>query len=213
MSEREDSTNLSWLLSTITDRNSADWERGWSIFLQRYKALIYGVVMERVRLWNIYRVSLDISEYVNDVAGHVLFQLVDNDSKDLKNFKKSNDEGRFIYWLKIFASRTSNRYIKTRHILDLFDSGDIAEFISHAKSVEQMQQWELYDGTVSILRDAEKKRNKYIERNINIFMLYIWGDFSPDMIAALPGYRNLGHRVLDNVINRYRNVLQKNKNI
>ena len=211
MSEREDSTNLSWLLSTITDRNSADWERGWSIFLHKYKALIYGVALDRVRLWNVYRVNMDISEYVNDVACHVLYQLVDNDGKDLKNFKKSNDQGRFISWLKIFASRTSNRYIKTRHILDLFDVRDITEFISHVKSVEPMRQWELYDGIVSILRDAEKKRNRCIERNINIFMLYIWGDFSSDMIAALHGYRDLSHNVIDNVIHRFRNVLQKNK--
>jgi hypothetical protein len=213
MNEPDDSTSLWWLLSTITDRDSADWDRGWNIFFAKYKPLIYSVVLKRVRAWNIYRVSLDVAEFVNDVAGHVFLQLVANGSRDLKNFKKSNDEGRFICWLKTFASRTSNRYIKSRHILDLHDCRDIPEFISHAKSVGQIQRWELYDRIVWMLRNLEKKRGKCTERDINIFMLNSWGDFSQDMIVALPGYRDLGHRVIDNVIGRFRNVLQKNRNI
>lgn len=68
-------------------------------------------------------------------------------------------------------------------------------------------QWEMYDHTVRQLRQSNgKKRN--LERDINIFHLYTMADFSEDMILSIPCFKDMGHRVVDNVVNRIRKILK-----
>ncbi|MBN1406317.1 MAG: hypothetical protein JW956_00930 [Calditrichaceae bacterium] len=72
-------------------------------------------------------------------------------------------------------------------------------------------RWEIYDYTVIKLRESNgKKRN--LERDINIFQLYTWADFSESMISFIPCYKDMGHRVVDNVVNRIRARLKDLKN-
>ena len=47
-----------------------------------------------------------------------------------------------------------------------------------------------------------------IERDINIFHLYTWADFSEEMILFNPCFQDIGHRVVDNVVNRMRSQLK-----
>ena len=68
-------------------------------------------------------------------------------------------------------------------------------------------RWEIYDNMVSRLRESgSKKRN--LERDINIFFIYVWADFSEDMILFNPCFSDIGHRVVDNVVNRMRKQLK-----
>ncbi|RMD93518.1 MAG: hypothetical protein D6813_04010 [Calditrichaeota bacterium] len=70
---------------------------------------------------------------------------------------------------------------------------------------------QLYEEFVGILRAYQKSVKPNLERDIHIFKLYTWADFSEKMITSLPCLNTIGHRVVDNVINRMRGYLRSQK--
>ena len=45
--------------------------------------------------------------------------------------------------------------------------------------------------------------------HINLFQFYVWSDLSQPTIQTHPCYAEIGHRVIDNVVNRLRDSLRK----
>ena len=76
--------------------------------------------------------------------------------------------------------------------------------------MQPFSRWELYETVVQYLRGLAGPRKRNLERDIHLFMLYNWADFSEDMIRVTPNFRSMGDRVLDNVINRLRILTRNN---
>jgi hypothetical protein len=76
-------------------------------------------------------------------------------------------------------------------------------------SMESDTSWELYELVVQTLRSACSKKRRFRERDIHIFLLYIWAGFSSEMIQFLFA-KGIGRRVVDVVVNRMRNELRTN---
>lgn len=90
-----------------------------------------------------------------------------------------------------------------KNFLPQIMDGEIEEIKESLHSVEPDDRWELYETIVSTLRQASQK-----ERDINILLTYTWADYNQEMISTLPCFQNMGHRVVDNVVNRLRNILK-----
>ncbi|MCB0306534.1 MAG: hypothetical protein KDI38_22420, partial [Calditrichaeota bacterium] len=72
---------------------------------------------------------------------------------------------------------------------------------------------ELYEHIVEVVRREKGGRRGNAERDLHIFLLYTLADFDQEMITALPVFcgegREIGHRVVDNVVNRIRVILRE----
>ena len=129
-------------------------------------------------------------------------------NKSLSSFNETDNEEKFLIWLAVICNRATSAYLKKFFYNQLIEK-DVNEYKDFLFGIQPKNRWELYEETVSTIRQNNKD-GKNLERNINLFMLYLWADFSPAMINLQPCYKNLGQRVLDNVINRLRKIFIKN---
>jgi hypothetical protein len=194
--------SLSELIEICQNPGSVYWESGWRDFLNRYKFGIYNSITKRCLGWNVPRLRNQLSDVVNDIASDVFIILC----KSLGKFHEVENEQKFIVWLNTICNRAASHYLR-KQFIELMSEVDPSEMHDIIGSINVDYWWEIYDHTVMILRESNgKKRN--LERDINIFHLYTWSDFSENMILFIPCFRDMGHRVVDNVVNRMRNQLK-----
>ena len=89
---------------------------------------------------------------------------------------------------------------------NILNEEEITEFESFKKIQLGTKRWELYENLISVLR-KHLIRNKNRERDINIFMLKIWGGFSTKQIIQHPYYSILNENNINVIINRVRQNL------
>lgn len=200
--------SLHQLLDICGDIQNPDWERGWRAFLKRYKLFIYKCVSKTCILWNVPRLDRQLSEAVNDVVSDVMILLCRDGCKVIKNFRARDNEKMFLSWLATICRRATSRYIQ-QHFKKNMLNESFESIQTYLGMLNFESKWELYEHLTSELRGLPKAKRKHLERDIHIFQLYIWGDFSPAMITAMPCLKNIGHRVIDNVVNRMRQYLKE----
>lgn len=193
---------LAELIRHCTDQNSKRYQPAWQEFLNRYKMAVYNAVTKRCVSWNVPRLRRQLSEVVNDISAEVFIILY----KSLVTFREVQNEAKFIVWLTTICNREASRYLQ-RYFLQTLTDFDIDKFQDLIGAINFDNRWELYEFTVKKMRRQHSKGKKNLERDMNIFLLYIWSDFSDKMVLTHPCYGELGHRVIDNVINRMRAYL------
>ncbi len=198
---------LEQLLNYCSNRKSPNWERGWRLFLKKYKMYIYKVVSKRCTAWNVSRLNLQFSDVVNDIVTEIFMMLVENDAKILQSFRARDNERMFLAWLATVSNRVTTRYLQ-RYFSKAIVDEEMEDFHDYLKSLEPNSRWELYETIVDKIRSVSGGRKRKVERDIHLFMLYNWADFSEPMIRSLPVFQDIGNRVLDNVINRIRKILR-----
>lgn len=198
---------LKELLRICTDEHSSHWEAGWREFMTRYKDIIYQQITRRCVSWRVSRLRRQFSDTINDIALQVFEILL----KSLSTFREVDNERMFILWLATVCNRATSRYLQ-REFSDVLTEPDMEEFQNYIRDIGFDERWELYEMIVQQLRGFPGKKKRNLERDINIFLLYTWSDLSQDMILMHPCYKEIGHRVVDNVVNRLREVLRKEKN-
>ena len=203
---------LAEILDACSDPASPHFEYAWREFLKRYKMLIYNNVIKRCKDWNVPRLRLQFNEVVDDVFGEVLIILCKNNYHALRSFKARDNERAFVYYLITTTHRAVGRYVQ-KHYLDSLvecEFEDVSSFSEHIKYLNLDTRWQLYETIVQQLRDAAKRSRANLERDIHIFHLYIFSDFDHHMITSLPCLKTIGHRVIDNVVNRVRSIIKEN---
>jgi len=128
-------------------------------------------------------------------------------NKSISTFKEKEAEEKFIAWLAVICNRAVSHYLK-KQFISIINDNSADEYQQFIGSLQMDSRWELYDTVVWKIRDSKAKPGKNLERDINIFLLYLWGDFSIEMITSNPCYRDIGPRVIDNVVNRLRILLK-----
>lgn len=197
---------LRQLLAICCDKKNADYQLAWREFLRRYKLFIYQIITHRCINWRVSRLRRQISDVVNDIVSDVLVIL----NQSLDQYREREDDKRFRLWLGTICNRATGRYLKREFSTEIAEQ-DPEEFHNYIHGLAFDSRWELYETIVRQLRAAGSLKKQHLERDINIFQFYIWSDLSQCMILTHPCYTEIGHRVIDNVINRLREQLRTDK--
>lgn len=207
---------LEKLLDQLTQpANRQQYEKGWAEFLARYRSFMESVIFKRCRAWNTLRLPLQMDDVVSDILCEVLENLCKNDGQALKSFQNRDSEIKFRGYLAITCSRQAGRHLKGRYLSKAVVADEIEEITRRGEGSGWMgelspdSRWEFYEFIVHQLRSAAGRSAGNLERDIHIFQLYTLGDFDQAMITALPCLETIGHRVVDNVVNRIRNTLKE----
>ncbi len=199
---------LQELLESCCDAQAARWEAGWSEFIRRYKRFIYQMVARTCVSWNAARLHKQLSETIDDIVSDVFILLCENHGRVLHGFRAKDDERLFLAWLATVCRRKTSRHI-LRHFSSKMVDAEAGEIPGIVSSIDVERRWELYEHLVGLCRSSAAKNKLFMERDILIFFLYTWADFSTDMIQLLPCLDHIGHRVVDNTVNRMRNSLNR----
>lgn len=210
MTQNEPKPNFQQFLDNCSNPGSANYEHAWRQFIERYKLFIYNQAAKHCRKWNVPRLNTQYSETVNDIFSEVILTLCENDCRALKNFRARDNEKMFLSWLATICSRATGRFIQ-RHFSMVLADAEIDNFIDYIIDLDFDTRWELFETIVEILRDTSSSKRRHLERDINIFLLYVWADFSAPMIKTHPCLQEIGPRVVDVVVNRFRQQLNENK--
>ena len=199
--------SLPELIQHCTNPASPHWELAWREFLHKYKRYIYKVITVKVLQWNDGRLKLQIKEVVNDIFLNVLTSLCDRDGKILTNFRAVDKVEVFRAWLGTISANASTRYLQ-KYYRERFAEEGPENYFNLLTNVKTEARWELYETLVRELRENAGTSRRNSERDIHIFMLNKWADYSIEMIEAHPSLMGIGEQVLYNVINRLRSLLK-----
>jgi hypothetical protein len=195
------------LLESCCDSRDARRESGWAEFLRRYKRYIYQVAAGTCASWSASRLRKQLSETIDDIVSDVLLLLCQNQGRVLSEFRSRDDERLFLAWLATICRRKSSR-----HILRFFSSKmvemEAGELPGLFSPLDCDRRAELYEHFVEHFRSSAARNKIHLERDIFIFHMRVWADFSADMIQRMPCLDGIGHRVVDNTVNRMRKVLR-----
>jgi len=202
--------NLNDLIELCCATHESYRDQAWMVFIKRYKMYIYNKTYSVCRSWNVQRLKGNLSDTVNDIVSEVYAQLVVNDCRALQSFLNRDNERMFLSWLGVICSRCVDRYVRKKYneSLSLNDFDLVEKYVG---SLNFDKRWELYEFYIQKFRDSSKTTRKNLERDINIFNLYTWGDFDSRMIKLHPCLNTLGPRVVDVVVNRMRNYLRNER--
>lgn len=167
---------------------------------------------QRCTSWGSLRIRRQFSDFVNEMVDAVFANLYKNDCRALRNFSARDNERMFYAWLATICDRTANRHIRAM-IRDRLIEDEPAEIRDRLSGGDANGRWELYEMVVAELREFAKRPTDHLERNIHLFQLCVWADFSEPMIQAHPFIRNLGPRIVDNVVSRMREFLRRRRNL
>jgi hypothetical protein len=162
-------------------------------------------------MWGVPRIQRQFSDFVNEIVDEVFATLYKNDCQALRGFVARDNERMFLAWLGTICERTANRSIRSLIRVRLLDE-EHEELHDSLRSLDSNERWELYETIVAELRGFSKRKSERRERDIHIFQLYVWADFSEPMIETHPFLKNLGARIVDNVVNRMREYLRRRRN-
>ncbi len=215
MGSRKNFEKLSFseLLDLCSDSKSPFHNDAWREFIRRYKNLIYDNVVKRCRAWNHTRLHRQMQEAADDIVTDIFLNLCKDDFQAIRNFRGRHKKKQFFAWLKAISIHAANNYNKKYFIryladMDIIDEGELSLGADYLSKLDFNTGWSLYEAIVDQLRHSPKTQRKNLERDIHIFMLYVWMDFPKEMIAAIPCLRDIGHRVTDLVVNRLRTTLR-----
>ena len=200
--------NLSELLDVCSNPQSPLHKQGWQQFIKRYLPHIERKITVFCKKWHLARLDMQKSEAVNDIRARVFEILCQNNFKALKDYHYRQNEYRFLSYLSAICHNATSHYVKGYlnrvSMMEPEDAhmivGELATDMSH----------ELFEYVVQLLIDSRKKHPKNFERDINLYLLYVWGDFSKDTIADMPIYRGVvTPKMVDLAVHRLRAVLRK----
>lgn len=194
------------LLKHCTDPKSPQRENAWLEFLKRYKIPIYNFIKRRCYSWNVSRLDRQFSDVVDDIVSEVFLILYNS----LGTYREVDNEKKFVIWLSTICNRASSHHLQ-KNFIQVMTDFNIDEFTELVGGLSFDNRWELYESTISRMRRLHGSKKQNLERDMNIFLMYIWSDFSDKMVLAHPCYNQIGGRVIDNVINRMRKLLREDK--
>ncbi|RMH61217.1 MAG: sigma-70 family RNA polymerase sigma factor [Calditrichaeota bacterium] len=188
------------LLLCCNREQPKEMERGWRLFWRRYQP--------RMRAYAVYAVHKNLH------AGHPLFKDVVNDilseamvtiRDHIASFRHRDSEERFAAWLSILINRVALRYMQKNYSRLYFDN----EQAVPEESAGNDDRWELYEYIVHNIRRMAAKNSVHTERDIALFLLYAFADFSPEELLKLPCNNQLSLRAIQLALNRLKQKLKK----
>ncbi len=182
----------------------------WREFYVRYNELISLSVRNTCGRYNFNRMNLQTSEVVKDMALEVYQLLCANNYRNLQNYRNRDDETAFKAWLRrVSAHRTS--YLVRKFFSRTSNDQEVEVLTQHIGTLDPDTCWELFEGVVDICR-ANSTRD-HLERDLCIFLLWVFEGFSEDMIRVHPCLGNFGPEVPRNAKYHLRKLLRENADL
>jgi hypothetical protein len=200
------------LLDSCCDEPGARWESGWSEFIRRYKRFIYHAVARTCSSWSASRLRMQLPDAIDDVVSDVLVLLCRDRGRALRNFRSCDDERVFLAWLATVCRRKSSRHM-LRYFSSKMVEAEAGEIPALVSSLGGDRRAELYEHFVEFFRSRPAGNKIHLERDIFIFQMRVWADFSMEMIRGVPCLGGIGHRVVDNTVHRMRSALRRNSDL
>jgi len=196
-------TLLKDLLEHCCNKSSNLYERAWREFLRRYKIKVHQIVLYRCQSWLSPKVKVQLKDITNDIVSQVFLML----PKAIASYREVSNEKHFLLWIGTICNRTVSAYFKKNYSTQNIET-DIDENPEIAGSLPLDNRWELFEYIKEILtKDSSKKKNA--QRDLLIFLLYTWGNFSEQDIKKHHCFKDLGNRVVEVTVSRNRDTLRK----
>lgn len=190
-------TPLKNIIRICQDRKSRNYERAWLEFILRFNLHVYKNVNYACLKW---KINPKISSQIKDIVNDIVCVIYKNLHKDIIHFKKTDSENSFKAWLTTICHRTVSKEME-KFIQNIWQDIEI-DFSDTPKET----QWELFDFIKrSLSTNSEKKVNAH--RDLLIFMLYTWANFSATDLKQFGCLSDIGDRVVDMVVMRSRQKL------
>lgn len=199
-------TPLAALIQHCCDNSSPQYSAAWHEFYDRYDRLIYQTIKRACDGWSVSRLRLQLRQAVEDICGEVYLVLLGK----LSSFKNRQNEQAFRAWLRIICLNSASSYIQ-KNFKSLYVEDDMVELQDYVGSLQPDYKNEYYESIVKVCRQADER--KTLERDLNIFLLRVFGDLSEKMVRYHPCCRNCGARVIQLAVFRVRDILQDNANL
>ncbi len=197
--------DLKTLLSYCQARQDENYERAWREFIRRFREPLYGHVYYSCRAWRVSRLNRQLSESVDDIMAEVLVILM----RSIKNFRAVDQPAMFQSWLAVIAYRATGRYVK-RYFSQQILNDEVRELPELKTHIDPHYRRQLYEYIVDHLRAAIGKPTANSERDIHIFMLTAWWDFSEKMLKRHPAFPELkSPYAVKSILKRMREKLRK----
>ncbi len=203
-------SSLQELIKSLSNRSSAGWQQAWQHFLSRYHRFIYHCITKRCKRWKAERLGLQFNEIIEDVYGQVMMILCQDEARVLREFTDKANEDRFLAWLATLCNHATTRYLKQQFFRRAMEwkpeaNGPRPAFLM----AEPHDEWMMFQWINQCLREKQQSRRANFERDLFIFYLITFADFSPQQIRFLPCLRDIGDRVVYVAVNRIRSILRE----
>ncbi|HQV31442.1 MAG TPA: hypothetical protein PKV71_06180 [Calditrichia bacterium] len=190
-----------------TPQNRREYERAWGEFMERYGSFIERKVRQRVYTYRASRLPLQAGSVVDDAIMDVYTLLCQDNAQALANFRNPDNEFMFLSWLGIICRNATGRLLRKYFSREFLEETEGVIPPELQQSIDARAEFaEIYEEVVAQLRVSRPKSS---ERDIHIFLLYTFSEFDREHIEALPYLGDIGHRVVDNVVNRRRKILRE----
>lgn len=200
--------SLEKLLNFCSNPKSLHYESAWTEFVTRYQKYIYTVISKKCHSIDTQIFKIDFQETLNEIFDEVIIKLCTNNHTALKNFHHKDNERIFLAWLAKISNNAAYQFIKN----DSLDREMNLDFYTKLESpIGNEVLLRLYEDLVSILRSYKNTNNT--ERDINIYILFVWYDYTLETLRSVPCLRNIGYRVPELTLSRMRKYLRKNREL
>ena len=202
MNKKREPFPLERIIKGCTDRNSLDWEWAWRYLFSYYREYIYKIIFDTCAAYARY-FTRDKDQIIQDIFAEFCYTLCKSESRVLKSFRAIESENAFRFYLGVITKRVARNILlkqgiplKPEHLKMMENELEDDRFL-----------WELHEHLVFSIRKVHKKKDKNLERNILLFTLYNLEGYTSEMIAKQPLFKELGSRVVDNVVFRIKSKL------
>ena len=203
------------LITHCGNVRSGYWQVAWNEFERKYERFIYKKIAERCAALRPPRLQLQFSETVEDILSDVKVALLKEECRSLREFRHKESEPVFLAWLKQIAFRTTRSYLRRNYkaFFSTVDAESLEFTLPSAPQTTGLARKEAFTQIVEALRRQAASNARNTERDIFIFLLYTLSEYNARMFADHPLFKGLGHRVVDNVVNRTRDRLAAHRGL
>jgi len=202
------------LFAHLINPSSPRHQFAWREFMRRYEKILENTIAWRCYNWNSKALKKQISDVIDTVKSAVLLILCKDDFRVLKNFRHKDNERRFIAYLRMIATHDTGRHLKKNFPRELIPEEELSggenedNLLDTLRGMDEQARWEIYEHVVAHFYEGSKKSRGNLDRDIQMFWLYLWAELDNQMIVSIPCLRGMDAHNVDVVVSRMKKILR-----
>jgi len=189
--------DLKQLLKICTDPTKKNYQHGWYEFERRYQKLMLGKIFSITKN----------QENVKDIAQMVMFRLIVNDFRALKNFRAKDSEPAFKAFLNVICRMTTFAHLAKISKEVSLDNEET--LVSPEPQHDGNGTHKKIAGSLRKILNQTQKSDYNKERDIFIFALRKISEFNAKEVSQIPLLKMKADNV-DTIVNRLMGGLKGN---
>jgi hypothetical protein len=202
------------LFDHLINSSSSRHQSAWLEFMRRYEKILENTIAWRCYNWNSKALKKQISDVIDTVKSGVLLILCRNDFRALKNFRHKDNEKKFVSYLRMIATNDTGRYLKKNFPRGVITEEELSggenedNLLDTLRGMDDEARWEIYEHIVAHFYTDSKRTRGNLDRDIQMFWLYLWAELDNQMIVSIPCLRGMDPHNVDVVVSRMKNILR-----